>query len=73
MALPLLLASQACCSIAVAAGANPGGNSSLLGILNATSCAGVDSTGKTDSTVALQGCIERAYKANLALFFAPGR
>jgi hypothetical protein len=57
----------------VAAGANPGGNSSLLGILNATSCAGVDSTGKTDSTVALQGCIERAYKANLALFFAPGR
>ena len=29
--------------------------------------------GTTDSTAALQGCIERAYRANLALFLAPGR
>eukprot|EP01052_Picozoa_sp_SAG31_P033966 SAG31_NODE_3905_length_3765_cov_6.684670_4_plen_185_part_00 len=45
-----------------------------LGILNATkSCSGIDSTGVTDSTVGLQNCIERAYKANQALFLAMGR
>ena len=33
----------------------------------------MDGSGRTDSTAALQGCIERAYRANLALFLAPGR
>ena len=73
--LPLLLAALACRS-APAAGATPSGSAAAasLGILNATaSCAGVDGSGKTDSTAALQGCIERAYEANLALFLAPGR
>ena len=67
MALPLLsLAAQACCSAAA--------DAVSLGILNATaSCAGVDSSGTTDSTAALQSCIERAYSARLALFLSPGR
>ena len=73
--LPLLLAALACRS--APAGPTPSGSASAaasLGILNATaSCAGVDGSGRTDSTAALQGCIERAYEANLALFLAPGR
>ena len=37
---------------------------SRLGILNATLSCGVDPSGVTDSTVALQACIEKAYTAN---------
>ncbi len=46
---------------------------SSLGILNATLSCGVDGTGMTDSTAALQACITQAYKQNLALFLPPGR
>lgn len=45
---------------------------STLGILNATAL-GVDSSGTTDTTAALQAAIVAAYDAQLALFLPPGR
>ena len=50
-----------------------GGAAESLGILNATTCAGVTADGASDVTLALQRCISQAYEAQLALFLPPGR
>eukprot|EP01045_Picozoa_sp_COSAG04_P010715 COSAG04_NODE_663_length_11444_cov_4.242045_3_plen_258_part_00 len=55
------------------ASSGPANRSTALGIVNATADCGVDSTGAADVTAALQACIERAYRANRALFLPPGR
>jgi hypothetical protein len=45
----------------------------MHGILNATRDCGVDASGATDTTAALQRCIDEAYARNVALFLPPGR
>ena len=69
--LVLLSAAFVRASLSLSAPPPPAGYSSL-GILNATA-AGVDNSGVTDTTVALQAAIVAAYDAQLALFLPPGR